>query len=196
MSITLVLEDGSIVDGANTYAELQTVRDYADNRGFTVNADDTILCQHMLRAMDYLAARECQMIGDRIDIAQALSWPRTNYTYKGFTPEEPTDEDGDGVLDEPYFMPTELVNALAELCVQIEAGVELWHRTVTSNEDLTGQIKKEELPGPLKVEYSERNTDASFIDERMEGRPVIIQPVEGWLRPLLEQIASFETVRI
>ena len=55
--MTLIVETGSIVSGANTYVDLADVRAFASARGITVSTDDTTLEQQIIKAMDYVESK-------------------------------------------------------------------------------------------------------------------------------------------
>lgn len=79
--MTITVEDGTIVDGANSYVELQEVRDWATDRGITLPADDADLEPKVHLAMDWFEAYD--FVGSRVDVAQALSFPRSGVVIDG-----------------------------------------------------------------------------------------------------------------
>lgn len=56
--MALVVEDGTGVAGANTYADLVVVREYATDLGLTVPAEDSELSVHVFRAMEWFELHE------------------------------------------------------------------------------------------------------------------------------------------
>ena len=80
MPLTLTVEDGSIVSGANSYASLDQIKAYSAQRNIALptTGDDAIIALAM-QAMDYLEAYEPRWKGDRaVPLLQDLSWPRVN----------------------------------------------------------------------------------------------------------------------
>lgn len=76
--MTIIVENGSIVAGANSYVTRQEVQDYADLRGIDYPCD-TELDQNIILANDYLQSRCYQ--GEQVDPStQPLLWPR-KYVY-------------------------------------------------------------------------------------------------------------------
>jgi len=75
----IVVEDGSIVAGANSYVTLTDARNYATQRGVSLPTDDVVLEGLIVRASDYL-----DLIGDYLGSPSApdqeLEWPRTSFS--------------------------------------------------------------------------------------------------------------------
>lgn len=77
----LTLEDGSIVEDADTLALAASVSTYATRYGFSWSpADEQTGEQAILRAMIYIESFEDYLQGERVSALQELSWPR-NYVY-------------------------------------------------------------------------------------------------------------------
>lgn len=78
--MAFTVEDGTGVADANSYAALDFANDYFTERavaGWT-GADD-VKQAALIRATDYIEGRFGQrFIGDKVDAAQSLSWPRTD----------------------------------------------------------------------------------------------------------------------
>ena len=72
--MAIVVEDGTIVAGANSYVTLAEVRAYATLRGITVPAADGDLEKHLHRAMDWFESDDFPSA--RLDATQELSFPR------------------------------------------------------------------------------------------------------------------------
>ena len=73
--MTLIIEDGSIVEDANTFISLEDVKSYADLRGIDYPADNE-LSQNIILAGDYLNSL-CWK-GDLVIASQSMSWPRSD----------------------------------------------------------------------------------------------------------------------
>lgn len=80
--MTLIVEDGTIVAGANSYVSLTTVKTYCAARGIAFPADN-ILEQKVSMAMDWF--EHYTFKSDRVDVTtpQALSHPRKSVTIDG-----------------------------------------------------------------------------------------------------------------
>lgn len=74
--MALTIEDGSGVVGADSYATVAELQDYAQKRAITVPGDVTE-CEVLLRkACDYIQAQESRFKGRRTNPTQTLAWPR------------------------------------------------------------------------------------------------------------------------
>lgn len=103
--MTLIVEDGSRVPGATSYADIATVDAYHAAR---CNADwtgtDAVKEAAILRAMDYLYGLPWR--GQKASEAQALDWPRSWI------------EDKDGYAVSAYAVPAQVVHALCEVALR------------------------------------------------------------------------------
>jgi len=74
--MTLIVEDGSIVAGANSYVSDDDYTTYASARGYTVGADATAREQELIKAMDWLESHRDEFKGLKMEDTQPLQWPR------------------------------------------------------------------------------------------------------------------------
>ena len=75
--MALVVEDGTGVEGANSYLTVAELRAFAGDRGLTLPTDSEVE-KLLVKATDYLELKS--YIGDRASDNQGLSWPRTQDT--------------------------------------------------------------------------------------------------------------------
>jgi hypothetical protein len=75
----IIVEDGTIVENANSYVTVAELNAYATARGLTIESDEEPL---LIRAMDYLES--LHFIGLKLTEAQPLQWPRWNVFIDGF----------------------------------------------------------------------------------------------------------------
>ncbi len=80
----LIIEDGSIVDNANSFATDEEFKTYANLRNFDVPATQPDREALLVLAMDYIASKESSLQGCRVSIDQDLPYPRTGACAKGF----------------------------------------------------------------------------------------------------------------
>ena len=80
----LVIEDGSIVTGANSFATDAELKAYAGVRNVAVPATQPDREALLVLAMDYLFSVEVRMKGWRVNAAQALPYPRNNVCLHGY----------------------------------------------------------------------------------------------------------------
>ncbi len=128
----LIIEDGSIVDNANSFVTDAEYKSYASLRGLTVAATQPEREANLIAAMDYLRSVEGKLKGCRVRSTQSLMYPRYGACLYGYA--IPSNE-----------IPTELKSA------QMEAAA-----FATSNEILTNStndnIKREKVD-VLETEY-------------------------------------------
>jgi hypothetical protein len=79
--MALVVEDGSLVTGANSYITLAEFKTWADSRGIDYGTDYT-LEQNILRATDYF--ERLHFIGWKTNETQPLQWPRVEALIDGY----------------------------------------------------------------------------------------------------------------
>ena len=135
--MAIIVEDGSIVAGANSYVSEAELTAYATQRGVTLTGGTEAL---LIKAMDYLQTLE--YIGDKKTADQPLLWPRRNVTIDGFD-----------VSSEE--IPEELKNAQLALAVSIDEGndpMATIHR----------KTRKEKVD-VLEIEYADNSASAAII---------------------------------
>ena len=76
---TLIVETGSIITNANTYVTMAEYIAYAESLGVTVTDTDVFKVQ-LIKAAQYIASKESQLMGDMVERYQPLSYPRNNLT--------------------------------------------------------------------------------------------------------------------
>lgn len=72
----IIVEDGSVVLGANSYSDVAYARSYASSRGFTLPLDDDEVEKLLLRGMEYIETRS-GVCGSKVDPEQSLLFPRS-----------------------------------------------------------------------------------------------------------------------
>lgn len=162
----LTVEDGTGVTGANSFASLATARAFATLRGVTLSAVDATLTAYLVKGTDYL--RALSYIGTKTYPGQSyLPWPRTGLTID--------DEELAGTV-----IPTDIIDALCQLCIEQQAGVIL-------NATSTGPGVKRDKVGPLETEYAVANGSGNAAKATM---PI----VSAYLKPYVKG-ATIRTYR-
>lgn len=77
MAVEIIVEDGSVVPGANSYVSVAELVTYAEERGITLPENPESL---LIKAMDYLETLDEKYIGEPVDAFQTLSWPRQRHS--------------------------------------------------------------------------------------------------------------------
>ncbi len=108
----LVIEDGTMVEGANSYDSLANIRAYALARGITLDEDDDIVDSQVILAMDFIESKRSQFQGSKTYTEQELQFPRTNVFV-------------DDVEISDVSIPKILKQALAQTVLQIQQTPEL-----------------------------------------------------------------------
>lgn len=165
--MTVTVEDGTGVAGANSYISLADAKTYAKDRGITLVDDDVKLEQYMNKAVDYLESLRSDYKGAKAVSTNALQWPRTGVTI-------------DRVVIASTTIPNELKYAQVELMIAINGGTDIVP-TATGDAFVT-----REKIGPIDTQYSEGVSTS--------GIP-IVRKAEMYLAPLLRHGSTLATVR-
>ena len=80
----LIIEDGSIVAGANSLATDDEFKAWASIRNKTVPATQPDREALLILAMDYITSKEDKFKGRRVSVLQTLSFPRYDLCVNGF----------------------------------------------------------------------------------------------------------------
>ena len=83
--IVLIIEDGSVVAGANTFVTDAELLAYANARGLTIAATEPERNTTLILAIDYLVSKEQSLKGCRVSADQELPYPRSGVSANGFT---------------------------------------------------------------------------------------------------------------
>lgn len=134
--MTITVETGAIVIGANSYVSANDAADYAAARGVTLPTGTAELEAVILKAMDYLESFDGRFKGDRVERDQPLSWPR------------------DGVLIEAWpwrsdEIPRQVLNAQLALIIEIQNGEDPFNPSRA-----TLPVVRERIEGAVEVEYA------------------------------------------
>jgi len=131
--VSLIVEDGSIVAGAESYVSVTDADTYHSNRGNSAWTGTTAVKEGALRkATDYMLQQyRDRWQGLRVSHSQALDWPRSWAVV-------------DGYAVSASIVPTEVKNACAEYALRALADDLLADQS---------QLVVRKKVGPLEVEY-------------------------------------------
>lgn len=135
---TLIVEDGSGVENANTYIDEAYLTTYASDRGLSVPTTTQAQQQAIIAAMDYLTYFTDQWAGTRTADAQALPWPRESVYI-------------DNVEQASDAIPEDLKKAQAQLVVEKNRGTLLFPEPLQS---ATEGLVIENTVGPLTKKFA------------------------------------------
>jgi hypothetical protein len=155
-----VVEDGTGLANANTYAEKPFLTAYASDRGVTIADGDIEKFAYL--AMDWLAQYDTHWIGEPATETQALAWPRKGAFFRG----KP-------LADDAVPMRVQLIQAA--LVMAQAQGVVLMPDLDFSNRDA---FVIAETTGPLSTQWAEGVA-------QVVGAPPILRTVETLLDGLL-----------
>lgn len=170
MPIAITVEDGSGVVGANSYVSIEDAREYAANRGYVLSDEDDVVAAQLIRAFDYIEAKECEFQGERIYIESAF--PRRDVRING--------------VDLPINrIPSLLIAAQVQLAIAQLNGIDIMPNFVAAD-----YVTKEKV-GPLETTYA---------DPVLVGIAPKLGAVDAMLAPLFGRCASggmgIRTVRV
>lgn len=134
MTIQLIVEDGSVVDDANTYASLEYVQKYAAYRGEELDEDEEVTKASIINAMDFIEGLSQSFQGSRVTANQNLQFPRSGVWI-------------DRNLIPYNVIPRQLKDAVAQLVIDIKLTGPLQATTGAF------AVKRRKLEG-LEIEYA------------------------------------------
>lgn len=164
--MTLIVEDGTNVPGAQTYQTAAEARAYSILRGVTLDVDDAVVEVQLVQAMDYLDSLD-DYKGSEVVPPQAHPYPRSDVVVEGVT--LPDDE-----------IPQRLKDAQNRLVIEIHNGVDILPTS-------SGRTSESEKVGPIFTKYFKHGTG--------ETQPVM-RAVNSLLDPLLHSAGPLTTVRV
>jgi hypothetical protein len=157
--MALVIEDGTLVSGANSYVTLNEYRAWANARGITASDSDTVLERYVLRAMDYL--EQLIFIGNKANENQPLQWPRTEALI-------------DGYYADATEIPSQVKKALYE-AIKVEAD---------GYSELSNQDRRtiREKIGDIEITYADNSENRTITPALTSALKKIVQPATTVMR--------------
>ena len=133
--MTLTVETGAIVTGANSYVSRADAIAYASDRGVAL-ADSTATDAILIKAASYLESYRNKFKGELVSRDQPLAWPRYDAVIEGFS--WATDE-----------IPRQVVNAQLAVLLEINAGDDPFNPT-----PVVGPVTEKTVSGAVTVRYA------------------------------------------
>jgi len=172
--MALIVEDGSVVAGAESYCSVAFATTYHANRGNTAwaaIATDTIREELLRKATEYTIQKyRMRWSGFRLGSLQLLDWPRS------YVPIPDVIQPGHGAYVSISIIPEEVKNACAELALRAIVG------------DLLGDLSQQKIHsevGPIKVTY-----------DKFSAQSIRYSAIDGMLSPYLKSGSNtVQTVR-
>ena len=140
----IIVEDGDIVAGANSYVSLADARTRAEVLGVTISGTDEDANSQLVQAAYYNDSMYAVCFtGQRVELTQPMQWPRDNaYIYDSTFP---NDE-----------IPQQVIDAQIFTASAINAGVDLY-----PNND--GKSVASKTVGSISVSYFNNGTTGTNI---------------------------------
>ena len=134
---TIIVENGTVVAGANSYVSEAGLLDYAASRGVTLTGATDVL---IIKAMDYIES--LSFIGDKHREAQPLQWPRDEVYIDRYYIERET-------------IPKELKNGVYTAALAIDAELDPLR--------IVGRATKREKVDVIEVEYMDSAASETIV---------------------------------
>lgn len=148
--MSLIVEDGSRVENANTYNSVAEAKAFADLRGSSFTVSDSQLEGLLIQAMEVLESYD--FVGALVSEDQALSWPRKGVRAHGRS----------YAAD---VIPPRIQNAQVFLALQAQEG--------PLQPAVTGASVRRRKVGPLETEFFEgtdvRTPYITSVERSLEG---------------------------
>lgn len=141
--MALIKEDGTIVTGANSYADEADADAYQTNRGRTLWVDATteVADAALVRATDYIEGRwSLLFVGAPLGDVQELGWPRSGARYVKTGNPFPEDEVPVDILNATILYADQIIGDGSDLETMTELSV-----NPTVSEDGQVKMKKEKV---------------------------------------------------
>lgn len=165
--MTIIVEDGSIVAGANSFATAEELRQYGADRGEVLPVDDDEIAPNLILASDYIWQLDGQLKGVKVDETQGMPFPRSGIIFS------------DGTEVEDNIIPAAVKRAFIELAFQSYRGIDIVPVRSTDSPEL-----KRKKVGPIEKEW-------------FQGSAVLSLPtVSAYLAPYMRSIAPIQVVRV
>ena len=138
---TIVVENGTVVTGANSYVSMAEYIAYAATLNITVT-DSQVFQTQIIEAGQFINGLENILKGNTTTKTQPMAYPRNNLTDIA---------NWSWANDE---IPTQVKEAQMSLAIDINSGEDLWNLTQS---EATG-IKRERADGAVEIEYAVSDT--------------------------------------
>lgn len=169
--MSLIVEDGTGVSGANSYVTAADAIAYATGRGIPFPTDDTTVETLLINAMDYLETYRDRFTGKPVSSTQSLQYPRECSTV-------------DGVAFPDNAIPNNLKLAECQLATDCYTTGDLMPST-------DGYAVSSEKVDVLQITYAAQGRTGP-IDVAAPTFP----KAQAFLAPLLKTQFSLQTLRV
>ena len=133
--MAVTIEDGSQVDGSNSYVTRAEYIAYALTLSITI-ADTSTADDQLIASAIFIDSQEPQLKGYRVNRDQSMAYPRNGLYLDGFV----------WASDE---IPTQTKYAQLNLALDINADIDIYNP-----DDVDSVVKREKIEGAVEVEYA------------------------------------------
>ena len=149
--MTITVETGAGITNSNSYVSRADYITYAATVGITIASNDDADVQ-LIKAQEYIAAHEDNLIGDKVDRDQSISYPRHNLYIEGFS------WDSDEI-------PKQVISCQLAYAIDLNSGEDLYNREANPTQIVT----KEKIEGVVEVEYSAPSSNTQKLSKSSTG---------------------------
>jgi len=132
--MAIIVEDGSIIQGANSFVSVDDYISYAETLGIFITDEEAAEIE-LIKAGQYINTKEPQLKGYLVERDQPMSFPRVNLTIDGFAWDDTE-------------IPRQVILCQLNLALDIAAGVDPYNLPPNPNR----AVKREKVD-VLEVEY-------------------------------------------
>jgi len=157
--MAIIVEDGSLVSGANSFVTVGTADSYFETRHDTAweNADDDAKERALVLASDYMTqAWRLKWRGSLVNALQSLPWPRDGVPVPDFfDPFEKSQPNVPIAFQDTYFIPVNVIPQEIKDAQMLLARAQMDDTGAVTNtlQGSLGRQTKREKAGSLEVEY-------------------------------------------
>lgn len=150
--MALIVEDGTIVAGANSYVSRSDYIEFASRRGVAVD-DNESADVPLLQAAQFIDSHGDRLKGTQVSRSQPMAYPRTDLIIEGF--EWDDDE-----------IPTAVTLCQMALALEIRDGVDLYNRPSAPL-----PVRRTKVEGAVEEEYAVQ--DVAKMSKRSVGTALL-----------------------
>lgn len=133
--MAIIVENGTIVTGANSFVTRAEYITYAASVGITI-ASDTAADIELIKSGEFINAQEGGLIGYKVDRNQAMAYPRNDLILEGFSWAE-------------NEIPRQVILCQMALALDIHAGIDPYNPPANPER----ATRRERVEGAIEVEY-------------------------------------------
>jgi hypothetical protein len=142
--MALIIEDGSIVAGANTYVSRADYIAFAASVGVAI-PDDEAADVELVKAAQFINSKEGRLKGSRVSRDQPLAYPRKDLELEGWSWSSSE-------------IPRQVLSCQLNLALDVHAGVDLFNPAPAT----TSAVKRKRVEGVVEIEYATSDAPAKM----------------------------------